>query len=249
MAEINRTITRPVDEYLKFVQESFNTSDFDFKRVVEQLDNVAKSFAPEMDKRNKEAQERAARLKEQLDKVIILRDFDKYNKFDRLGNFGLDSTGLLETYRVAADIINDIQVARDWLASYREFNKFYKTVNDPYTLHSELIILGKSILGRAIELTPKKTGYLRSTGVLYDFGTYIVIAFTASYASYVHENLEIAHPHHASNPNCGGRAKFLEIAMQEFFPNRRVWTEIHGYSGVSVKIAINPLYVEYSHYN
>lgn len=249
MAEINRTITRPVDEYLKFVQESFNTSDFDFKRVAEQLDNVAKSFAPEMDKRNKEAQERAARLREQLDKVIILRDFDKYNKFDRLGNFGLDSTGLLETYRVAADIINDIQVARDWLASYKEFSKFYKTVNDPYTLHSELIILGKSILGRAIELTPKKTGYLRSTGVLYDFGTYIVIAFTASYASYVHENLEIAHPHHASNPNCGGRAKFLEIAMQEFFPNRRVWTEIHGYSGVSVKIAINPLYVEYSHYN
>ena len=115
-------------------------------------------------------------------------------------------------------------------------------------LHSELITLGKSILGRAIELTPMKTGTLRKSGVMFDFGTYIIIAFTAPYASYVHENLSISHPIHASNPNCGGRAKFLEIALQEFFPDRHVWTEIHGYNGVMCKISINPILLEYSHY-
>lgn len=114
-------------------------------------------------------------------------------------------------------------------------------------LHTELLALGKTILGRAVELCPMKTGTLRKSGILLDFGTYVIISFTAPYATYVHENMEIAHPIHDGR-DCGGRAKFLEIAVQEVFPDRQVWVEHLGTNDVSVKISINPLLIEYSHY-
>lgn len=238
--DINKKITQPVDTYLKFVQQSFNTGSVNFMSIFKQLDAIAKSKQTYSDE--------AANLRDRLDTIQILKDFSKYKKFDKLGNFGLTNVGLRETYRVADDIIRDIDVARDWLASYKRFSMLTSALS-LQGLHSELLKLGQSILGRAIELTPMKTGVLRQSGVLLDFGTYIVIAFTAPYASYVHENMEIAHPNHTSNTNCGGRAKFLEIALQEFFPDRTVWTEIHGYNGVMCKISINPLLLEYSHYN
>lgn len=238
--DINKKITQPVDDYLKFVQQSFNTGDVNFMSIFKQLDTITKS--------KQTYSNEAANLRDRLDTIQILKDFSKYKKFDKLGNFNLSSSGLRQTYKVADDIIRDIDVARDWLASYKRFNKLASSFS-LQGLHSELLKLGQSILGRAIELTPMKTGVLRQSGVLLDFGTYIVIAFTAPYASYVHENMEIAHPNHISNTNCGGRAKFLEIALQEFFPDRQVWTEIHGYNGVMCKISINPLLLEYSHYN
>lgn len=237
---INKKITQPVDTYLKFVQQSFNTGDVSFLNILKQLDAFAKSKQTHY--------EEAANLRDRLNMIQILKDPSKYKKFDKLGNFNLGGSGLRETYAVSNDIIKDINVARDWLASYKRFN----TLTSAFSLqglHSELIKLGQSILGRAIELTPMKTGTLRKSGVLLDFGTYIIIAFTAPYATYVHENMEITHPNHSSNPNCGGRAKFLEVALQEFFPDRTVWTEIHGYNGVMCKISINPLLLEYSHYS
>lgn len=247
MTDINKKLTQPVDEYLKFVQQSFNTEDFNFARIVSELDTIGKQFVPIMEQRNKEYLDEAKRLREEANRVTILKDFNKYNKFDKLGTFGFDNIGLLETYRVTEDIRKDIQVARDWLDSYKRFKKLNLKYNVEST-HEELITLGKSILGRAIELTPMKTGFLRKSGVMFDFGNYIVIEFTAPYATYVHENLSISHPVHASNPNCGGRAKFLEIALQEFLPDRHVWVETEGYGGVYAKIGLNPLYVEYKHY-
>lgn len=238
--DINKKLTQPVDSYLRFVQQAFNTDDVNFNNLVKQLDMLAKSRQPHYEK--------AANLRDRLIKITILREPNKYKKFDKLGDFNLSDSGLREVYKVSDDIIKDINVARDWIDSYKMFNRLTSSVN-LQGLHSELILLGKSILGRAIELCPMKTGRLRQSGVLLDFGTYIVIAFTAPYATYVHENMEIAHPNHSSNPNCGGRAKFLEIALQEFFPDRQVWTEIHGYNGVMCKISINPLLLEYSHYN
>ena len=237
---INKKITKPVDDYLKFVQQSFNTGSVNFMSVLKQLDAFAKS--------KQTYSNEAANLRDRLDTIQILKDFSKYKKFDKLGNFGLTNAGLRETYRVADDIIKDIDVARDWLESYKRFSMLTSDIS-LQGLHSELLKLGQSILGRAVELTPMKTGTLRQSGVLFDFDTYIIIAFTAPYASYVHENMNIVHPHHTSNPNCGGRAKFLEIALQEFFPDRQVWTEIHGYNGVMCKISINPLLLEYSHYS
>lgn len=248
MQTINEKITRPVDEYLKFIQQNFNTSDVSFADIIRNLEIASKQLGSGIDDRSRKIAEQADRLRKEIDKVIILKDFNKYKKFNSLGNFGLDNKGLINAYNVADDIIRDVQVARDWIDSYKKYSEMAKTMNSVDTLHNELIMLGQSILGRAIELTPIDTGFLRKSGVLYDFGTYIIIAFTAPYATYVHENLEIAHPIHGDR-NCGGRAKFLEIALQEFFPNRRVWTEIHGYSGVMAKIGINPLYLEYSHYN
>lgn len=238
--DLNKKITQPVDSYLKFVQQSFNTGDTSFLDIVKQLDAFAKS--------KQTYSGEAANLRDKLNTITILKDPSKYKKFDKLGNFDLGSSGLREVYKVSNDIIKDINVARDWITSYKRFN----TLTSAFSLqglHSELLRLGQSILGRAVELCPMDTGTLRKSGVLLDFGTYIVIAFTAPYATYVHENMEIAHPNHSSNPNCGGRAKFLEVALQEFFPNRQVWTEIHGYNGVMCKISINPLLLEYSHYD
>lgn len=245
----NKT-TRVLDKSLKFVQQNFNTSDLEFIDIVRQLAEYANSPS-ETARRNKSdriKRNMASKLSNELKKITILTDIAKYKKFERLGNLGLDANGLREVYRVSDEIIKDINVAREWLKSYERFRRLSRQA-DNIDVHSELIMLGKSILGRAIELTPMKTGYLRSSGVMYDMGDYIIIAFIAPYASYVHENLEIGHPHHASNVNCGGRAKFLEVALQEFFPDRQVWTEIHGYGGVMVKIGINPLLLEYSHYN
>lgn len=248
MKNISKQVTKPVDEYLKFVQQSFNTSDFKFTQALRELEAFNKNSA-----KSKEV-DRALEIAEDLigaaDHVDIIKDDQKYKKFDKLGTFGFDKAGLLETYQLAEDIIIDVKTARDWLDSYKEFKKRSLTANTASyeATHEELIILGKSILGRAVEMTPIKTGFLRESGSLFDFGNYIIIAFTAPYASYVHENLSIAHPIHADNHNCYGRAKFLEIALQEFFPDRSVWIETEGFSGVSVKIAMNPLYIEYKHY-
>ena len=247
---INKNITKPVDSYLKFIQQPFNTKDISFFEVFNTLTNISN---------NKNISDvyikaRASVLREELKQITLLTDFDKYKKFDKLGNLGFDNKGLLETYRLSNEIIRDINVARNWIKSYKIFEKEVqkleklKAVNTE-DLHDELILLGQSILGRAIELTPIKTGTLRNSAVLLDFGTYIIIAFTAPYATYVHENMEIKHPHHVSNINCGGQAKFLEIALQEFFPDRTVWVEEHGFGGVQAKISLNPLYLEYKHYN
>lgn len=240
---ITKKVTQPIDTYLKFVQQTFNTNDVSFSDIIKQLNKISKSSDFSKVQRTE-----ASVLSNRLNKITILKDFNNYKKFDRLGNFDFSDSGLKEVYKVSDDIIKDINVARDWIDSYKRFSKLTSTLNLK-GLHTELLVLGKSILGRAIELCPMKTGTLRKSAVLMDFGTYIVISFTAPYATYVHENMEIAHPNHISNPDCGGRAKFLEIALQEVFPDRQVWVEHLGTNDVSVKISINPLLIEYSHYN
>ncbi len=62
-------------------------------------------------------------------------------------------------------------------------------------------------------ITPKDTGELRSTSVVNPIAGGAEIRYVAPYAIYVHENLEVAHPHHAHNPNCHGQAKFLHTAI------------------------------------
>lgn len=249
-------VTNKVDQTLAFIQQHFNVSNSgtiaDANKLLDMIIRQQVEWAnspSEVYRRTKSDlyRAKAIKLKEGLKKNIIISDPNKYNKFNKLGNFGLGGKGLVEVYTASNEIIKDINKARLWIDEYKAFAKVWAKVGGD--MHTQLVTLGQSILGRAIELTPYKTGFLRSSGALYDFGTYIVIAFTAPYASYVHENLEISHPVHPSNPNCGGRAKFLEIAVQEAFPNRNVWTEVHGYQGVMVQIGLNPEYVKYSHYN
>ena len=239
IGKIAKNTTRPLDEYLKFVQQSFNTNDVSFNDIIKQLENIAKTDSVNYTE--------AIDLKNRLDLIPILKDINKYKKFDKLGDFDFSDRGLRQVYKVSDDIIKDINTARNWIRDYKRFSGLLSKVGIQ-GLHTELLALGKTILGRAVELCPMKTGTLRKSGILLDFGTYIIISFTAPYATYVHENMEIAHPIHSSNPDCGGRAKFLEIAVQEVFPDRQVWVEHLGTNDVSVKISINPLLIEYSHY-
>ena len=239
IGKIAKNTTRPLDEYLKFVQQSFNTNDVSFNDIIKQLEYIAKTDSVNYAE--------AVDLKNRLDLIHILKDINKYKKFDKLGDFDFSDRGLRQVYKVSDDIIKDINTARNWIRDYQRFSSLLSKVG-MQGLHTELLALGKTILGRAVELCPIKTGTLRKSGILLDFGTYIIISFTAPYATYVHENMEIAHPNHSSNPDCGGRAKFLEIAVQEVFPDRQVWVEHLGTNDVSVKISINPLLIEYSHY-
>ena len=237
---IATNVTKPLDTYLKFVLNSFNTRD-SFHNLLDTLKNLAKHS------NNKDVSKQATVLANKLNKIPILLEPAQYKKFDRLGNFNFGSAGLSEVYKVADDIIYDINTARSWLNEYKQFEAMNKSTNIQ-DLHKELIILGKSILARAVELCPMDTGFLRKSGILLDFNTHIIIAFTAPYASYVHENLAVSHPSHSSNPNCHGQAKFLERALQEFFPNKSVWVEHMGQEAVMCKISINPeLIVEYTH--
>jgi hypothetical protein len=247
---IGNKAVKPIDNYLKFVQQSFNTGDISFVGILKQLRDIIK-LGQRKDSVSRPSQTtvaQATQLANQLNNITILREPSKYRKFDKLGNFGLGDNGLKEAYKASEEIIKDINVARKWIDSYKKF-QVESSNSNVGDLHQELLVLGKSILGRAIELCPKDTGYLRSTGVLFDFGTYIVIAFLAPYATYVHENMDIVHPVHPHNTDCGGTSKFLEKAVQEFFPDRSVWTEILGKGEVAVKIAINPVLVEYTHYS
>ena len=238
IGKIVKNTTRPLDEYLKFVQQTFNTNDVSFNDIIKQLENIAKTDSVNYTE--------AIDLKNRLDLIPILKDINKYKKFDKLGDFDFSDRGLRQVYKVSDDIIKDINTARNWIRDYKRFSGLLSKVGIQ-GLHTELLALGKTILGRAVELCPMKTGTLRRSGILLDFGTYIIISFTAPYATYVHENMEIAHPIHGDR-DCGGRAKFLEIAVQEVFPDRQVWVEHLGTNDVSVKISINPLLIEYSHY-
>lgn len=204
---------------------------------------------------------KATSLKNMVPSIKIISDPDKYNKFDHLAD-AINSSdmfsrgGVTDIYKIQDDILDDIYVARDWLKSFQDYQRqlggFLKSSGsvDVPSLQKELFRLGQSILGRAEELAPYKTGELRRSGVLMvaEGGNQIIIGFVAPYATYVHENLEIKHPYHKSNPDCGGQAKFLEKALQEFFPDRSVWTDIMGVSGVSATISINPLLIEYRHW-
>lgn len=241
--------TKTVDEYLKFVQSSFNTDSVDFKDIVKQLDAISQSslILSRLQRGELERIKLAKKLRKQLKEIKILEDFDKYNKFDKLDNLNLDSSGLKEAYRVSEEIIKDIRVARNWIDSYKAYERLSENISKnssasikPQELRNQLTLLGKSILGRAIELTPMDTGTLRKSGVLLEFSDYIIVAFTAPYAVYVHENLEIMHPIHPGY-NCGGRAKFLEIALQEFFPEATVLVNHLGLGAVAVKITLNDL--------
>ena len=180
IGKIAKNTTRPLDDYLKFVQQSFNTNDVSFNDIIKQLEYIAKTDSVNYAE--------AVDLKNRLDLIHILKDINKYKKFDKLGDFDFSDRGLRQVYKVSDDIIKDINTARNWIRDYQRFSSLLSKVGIQ-GLHTELLVLGKTILGRAVELCPMKTGTLRKSGILLDFGTYIVISFTAPYATSVHENM------------------------------------------------------------
>ena len=240
--------TQPIDDYLKFVRDNFNTNKTDFSDIIAQLDEYSQSSLvfSRMQRAEFERIKMARKLRKELRNIPILEDFDKYKKFNKLGNFNLDDKGLKEAYNLSEEIIQDIIEARNWIESYKAFEKLNNQLNNQVGaanneyLREQLTMLGKSILGLAVELTPMKTGNLRRSGVLLEFDDYIIIAFTMNYAMYVHENtnLKYDHPVHPSNPNCGGEAKFLEKAVQRFFPEAQVIVNHLNLGAVAVKITV-----------
>lgn len=84
----------------------------------------------------------------------------------------------------------------------------------------QLEIIGKAILGLAIEYCPIETGRLRSSGKLYVSNQSIRIIFECEYAAYVHDNPNAQHP--------VGRYHYLVDAAQDILPKISVWTEVTG---------------------
>ena len=198
MASRNRPVEalNLADEYLKFLQKNFNVKD-SYKGIVKNVNELVKS--QNFDSNIKED---INRLKTKINDIKLVDS--NYNLFDKYA-IALDKGGFAEVYRESEAIIKEINKARNWLKSYKKlllrlemFKKQNKVAEEIIT-HEELLALGQAILGRALELTPVDTGTLRKSAFILDGGDYILIGYSAPYAMYVHENLNIKHPHHKNN--------------------------------------------------
>jgi hypothetical protein len=104
--------------------------------------------------------------------------------------------------RIVASIIGTAQVARSLYRIKKEM---------PAIMGRGLYRAGNRIMTLSKEnYVPIDTGFLKSTGVvdlprLTAGGMEVQLKYSANYAVYVHERLNVAHPH--------GQAKYLEAAM------------------------------------
>ena len=154
------------------------------------------------------------------DKALL----DKFNTYDFSG---LKADGFKKMIKASKELVYDVKQYKAWI---KEVEDIIKKLDLKYkgkiktTKHMinmrDLERLGQAILGRAIELCPVETGFLRTSGTLYVFSDFIRIIFECPYSSYVHENVNAIHPY--------GQAKFLETAVQEMLPNTSVWVEQTG---------------------
>lgn len=162
----------------------------------------------------------------------LYKETNKYilDKFDSLELPSIDTKSFNKLISVSEELVHDVRKQKAWL---REVEKILKNaqknwvkaakenrVKSSYLTSSQLEDIGRAILGRAIELCPLETGFLRSSGRVYVYKNYIRIIFECPYAAYVHENINNVHPI--------GQAKFLETAAQEMLGNRSIWIEQLG---------------------
>ena len=154
---------------------------------------------------------------------------DKFNSYKLSGN----SDGITKIIKTSLELMSDIRQRKAWMKEIEgilkniekqqleRLKKLENTLNNKKDKHivsiTELEKIGRAILGRAIELCPIETGFLRQSGTLYVFGDYIKIIFECPYSLYVHENV--------NNYHAFGQAKFLETAAQEMLRNTSVWVE------------------------
>ena len=237
--EVQKKELEQFDYILNDLKNMNNVTYDTFKVLREYIDSP---LYFQQDYRIQRSKAQAQLLYEMKSQVLMITDPSKYDKFEKLGSsiFG----DPIEAYKLADEIIFDLHIARDWISSFLKFQKELQLIEGvvPGASHEELLTLGKAILGRATELCPIKTGKLRKSGYLIDYGHTVEIGFNADYALYVHDNL--------NNKHDVGRAKFLEVAVQEIFPHKTVWVEHLGYKKLYVTISINPkTVIEYMHYN
>lgn len=248
MANLGNQLSEPLkqtDTFLKLVQDSFNVDSgkgsfdaifADFWKLTDSPQFIHAATAGERGL--------ADWLRSHATRVDIIRDGQMYDKFFVLGEELINGT-VATTYKAIDDLINDVNLARGWLNNYKEFERqmianslwnYYKLTDEQ--LNQMLVRLGKSILGRALELCPYRTGALRRSGYFRVHAGLLEIGFSAPYASYVHDNMNISHPQH-NGYNCGGRAKFLELAIQEFMPESASFVKITGFGEIKAFIRLS----------
>lgn len=117
--------------------------------------------------------------------------------------------------------------AINWLEEYKHAKK-----QTSYTSKSEIADL---ILFQAKLLAPYLTGALRASGYVDSEVGYYTVGFSAPYAAVVHEDLTVSHPIHENERYCGGRAKFLEMAVLEVL-NKSLPLHFDGNGGIYVEV-------------
>jgi len=211
------------DPQARMVDDIDAYADMNLEQIFHHFNKVTNKLQDKIEKRYTDS------LESERKGLRVTSDRDLFKRFDKLsGELDFDEDNVAGVYRVTRDLIADIDNTREWLKKYNNYLKRHKNEDTPEIKHEKLINLGKAILARAVELCPTVNGNLRRSGTLIDSGSYIVILFTAPYATYVHENMNSRHPI--------GRAKFLELALQEFMPDRKVWIEMHGQNAVYARI-------------
>lgn len=211
-------VYKGADKVLEILQKSFNTDSSGYYGIVNNLDYI-KELSKNNSRIGKSNKIALSKLQVTVKDINILKDGELFNRVDILtGDY--DGTAIKATDL----LINDIKTARNWLSAY---NRIIRELNlDSVSSRKEIVdltsleMLGRAILGRAIELCPKDTGNLRRSGFVQVTNNSVIVGFSAPYSIYVHENM-----------NCYfrvGRAKFLEIALSEFLGNSVTWVDTEG---------------------
>lgn len=215
---IKKTVNKGLgfaDKTLRFIQQNFNVTD-NFADIIALLQYQATVI--------KDIQAQKLVDKKEDTKIIqgnnLMAEFENItSQFDLNGK---SATILRQTDKLIYDLNN----AKGWLVEYENWVNRNKSAS----LNNQLLAIGKAILGRAIELCPIDTGYLRKSGTIIQSNNSVIIGFYAPYAIYVHESLEAYHK--------VGQAKFLENAVQQILPNSYTWVDMLDKGTVAVKITL-----------
>lgn len=158
----------------------------------------------------------------------------------KIGDVGLDGGDI---YTVVDDVIKKFGVYRNYINLYNKFIEMqrrskYSPLNEKM-MQEHLVMLGKLILARSVELAPFKTGFLRKSARLVVYPGVVKIEYTAPYAYFVHEIL--------GNYHLIGQAKFLERALLEIIPDTSWWTEEVDSGGLSVTLTLHGKFLTFRH--
>lgn len=156
-----------------------------------------------------------------------LTDSQLLKKFKYIeSEIDIEVPNLKHVIQATDELVYDVKKAKAWITSYNKHLKLRYKLR--FKSSVDLEALGKAILGRAIELCPIDTGFLRKSGTVVVFRDHVDILFLAPYATKVHEDLNVGHRY--------GDAKFLELAVQELLPSSFVWIQLLDGGGIKVSI-------------
>lgn len=205
-------VVNALDKGLKLLQDSFNV-DNDFSDIIQELLYQATIIG----------NLQAKRLIDKEKDIEIIQENNLLTRINEItGQFSLLDSNV-RVFTLADDLIKSLNNAKGWLESYQDYRR---TLGQDVS--GQLLALGTAILGRAVELCPIDTGYLRRSGTIIQTANSVTVGFYAPYAVYVHERIGLNHP--------VGQAKFLEVAAQEFLPSTTVWVEVVDGGGIALRI-------------